>query len=136
VGQRQDPAAIKQNREVGKMRQKQTLSEQGYIKGILLMVLLAAIVYVGIVFGQPYYRYNTLRSHSKDILSSELGQIKLIKEQILVEAAALNVPLTEDHLSVTVNTSKIVKVKGTWSETVTFGDYYSKKLDFELDLEQ
>jgi hypothetical protein len=118
------------------MRQRQTLSEHGYIKGILLLALLAAIVYAGISFGQPYYRYNTLRSHSKDILSTELGSVDSIKKQILAEAVALNVPLSEDHLSVTVNTNKIVKVKGTWSETVNFWDYYSKKLDFELEVEQ
>lgn len=118
------------------MRQKQTLSEQGFIKGVLWLFILVAIVYVGISFGKPYYRYNTLRSHSKDILSSELGQVKLIKEQILADAAALDVPLTAEHLDVSINNNKIIKVKGTWSETVNFWDYYSKKIDFELDVEQ
>ena len=118
------------------MRQKQTLSEQGFIKGILWLLILVAIVYIGISFGKPYYRYNTLRSHTKDILSSELGQVKLIKEQILAEAVELKVPLSEEHLDVSINGNKIVKVKGTWSETVNFWDYYSKKIDFELDVEQ
>ena len=107
---------------------------QGFITTFLLLLLFAALVFVVISFGKPYYRYNTLRSHTKDILSSEISVLPAIKEQVLKEAKELNVPLEEENLEVT-SQNKIIKVKATWSETVNFWDYYKKRLDFDMEVE-
>ncbi len=110
------------------------LGREGFITTFLLLLIFAALVFVGISFGKPYYRYNTLRSHTKDILSSEINVLPAIKEQVLKEAKELNVPLQEDNLEVTMQ-NKIIKVKATWSETVNFWDYYKKRLDFVMEVE-
>ncbi|MBI5100637.1 MAG: hypothetical protein HZB33_02190 [Nitrospirae bacterium] len=117
------------------MRNNHVLSQQGFIKGILWMFVLIALGYAGISFGQPYYRYNTLRSHTKDMILMDIGDINTIKARVLKEAAELKVPLTEENLDVSITEKKVVKVKGRWSETVNFWDYYSKTIDFELDVE-
>jgi len=120
------------------MKQYSGIGNQGFIKGFLLLVLLAGIGYVGISFGAPYYRFNTLRSTTKDILSQEnpvQQNIPLIKEKILAEARKLNVPLSESGLTVVLSNEKVFKVRATWSETVNFRDYYSKRLDFDMDTE-
>jgi hypothetical protein len=107
----------------------------GFIKGFFYLLLLTAIAYVGISFGKPYYRYNTLRSHTKDYLMSEQGNIQTIKEHVLADAKELNVPLTEEDVDVSVSNTKVTKVKAAWSETVDFWGYYQKKLDFDMEVE-
>jgi len=115
---------------------KGRIGRQGSITTWLLLLMFGAIVFVGISFGRPYIRYNTLRSHTKDILSSEIGVLPVIKEKILAEAAELKVPLKEENLEVTKGSlNKIITVKATWSETVNFWDYYQKQLDFDMEVE-
>jgi hypothetical protein len=107
---------------------------QGYIKILLSIAIFVVVVFVGISFARPFIRYNTLRSHTKDILLSQITSLPAIKEQILEEAAELKVPLKEENLEVTL-TKKLIKVKATWSETVNFWDYYKKELDFDMEVE-
>jgi hypothetical protein len=111
------------------------IGRQGSIKVYLCMVVFVAVAFVGISFGKPYYRYNTLRSHTKDMLLEDIGSPEIIKAKVMGEAAALNIPLDEDNLEVTITSKKITIVKAKWSETVDFWGYYQKTLDFELDEE-
>jgi len=106
----------------------------GFIKGLLGMAVLVGIAFVGISFGRPYFRYDTMRSHTKDILTSDITVLPAIREKILAEARELEVPLTDENLEVT-QTQKVIRVKGKWSETVNFWDYYSKRLDFVMEVE-
>ncbi|MBA4372502.1 MAG: hypothetical protein C0402_06525 [Thermodesulfovibrio sp.] len=120
------------------MRQKIKLGNQGFIKGFFMLALLVGIAYTAIMFGAPYFRYNTLRSHTKDILAVETpnpDRIPAIKAKILEEAVTLKVPLSAGNLDMTINTSKVMIVKARWSEVVNLMDYYSKKVDFEMDVE-
>ncbi len=128
-------AAIQQDREIDTLS---TGSEsRGFIKGFFLLVLFVAASFLLISFGKPYYRYNTLRSHTKDILMMELGNIQSIREKIMADAAELHVPLEEENLEVTRQgpQGKVIKVKATWSETVDFWGYYQKTFDFDLEEE-
>lgn len=115
---------------------KHILSRQGFIRGFLSLLIIVAIIYVGISFGKPYYRYNTLRSHTKDVLLTGIDNVEAVKEKVLTDAAELQIPLKESNLEVTmVPMSKVIKVKATWSETVDFWGYYQKKLDFVMTVE-
>jgi len=120
------------------MRQGTRLGNQGFIKGLLMFAVLVGISYAIIMFGTPYYRYNTLRSHTKDFLALESAnpdRIPALKKQILDEAANLKIPLTENNLDMSLSITKVWKVKARWSEVVNLMDYYSKKIDFEMDVE-
>ncbi|MBI5640562.1 MAG: hypothetical protein HZA17_09065 [Nitrospirae bacterium] len=110
------------------------LGKQGFVKGFLSLSVLIVVVFLVVSFGKPYYRYNTLRSHTKDLLATEIGNLQIIRERVLAEAEELHVPLDSGDLSVTIQ-GKIIKVKATWSETVDFWGYYQKQLDFALDVE-
>lgn len=115
---------------------KNILSKQGFIRGFLSLLIIVAIIYVGISFGKPYYRYNTLRSHTKDMLLTGIDNVEAVKEKVLAEAAELQIPLKESNVDVTMSpVSKAIKVKATWSETVDFWGYYQKKLDFVMTVE-
>jgi hypothetical protein len=114
---------------------KRGIGREGFVKLFLTLFLVVAIAFVGLSFGKPYYRYNTLRSHTKDLLMSDLQRVDLIREDVMKDAEALNIPLEEENLSVVVTPKKIIKVKATWSETVDFWGYYQKQLDFVMETE-
>jgi len=110
------------------------MGERGSVKGFFWLFILVAVVFVGISFSKPYYRYYTLGSHTRDFLKTEVGDIGAIRKNSMDNAAELQVPLDEKNLEVAV-VQKIIKVKATWSETVDFWGYYQKKIDFVMDEE-
>ena len=110
------------------------IGDRGFFKGVFLLLVLAVIVFVGITFAKPYYRYHTLASHTRDFLKTEVGVIDVIRKNIMDNAAELNVPLDEENLEV-IKVEKIIKIKATWSETVDFWGYYQKTLDFVMEEE-
>jgi hypothetical protein len=108
--------------------------EKGFAKGFFLLLLFVGVAVVLVFFAKPYIRYNTMRSHTKDILMMELGNKEEIKEKIMKDAKELHIPLDEDNVSVTSHgdEGKIIWVDETWSETVDFWGYYQKRLDFKV----
>ena len=115
---------------------KEDMGSRGFVKFIITVLLVIGIAFVGMTFAKPYYRFITFRSHTKDILMSELGSVELIRKGIMEEADALNVPLDGENLEVNLNTrTKVIKVQATWSETVDFWGYYQKQIDFEMKTE-
>lgn len=115
---------------------KGDMDSRGSVKLIITLLLVIGIAVVGITFAKPYYRFITLRSHTKDILTSELGSVELIRKGIMEEAAALDVPLDGENLEVHLNTrTKVITVKATWSEVVDLWGYYQKQIDFDMETE-
>jgi hypothetical protein len=110
---------------------KEHFNSSGYVKLILVVLLLVACAFVAISFGKPYFHYYTLGSHTRDILKSEIGNVDVIKEKVMADAKELNIPLDEDNLEVTLD-KKVIKVRAKWSETVDFWGYYQKKFDFNM----
>lgn len=116
---------------------KRVKGEQGFVKGLLILLVIAAVGYAGIAFGMPYYRYNTLISHMKTYYEFEGGRVTVeaIKEKVMEEAEKLNIPINEENVKVTMNEAKFIKIEATWSEIVDFWGYYQHKLDFEVKLD-
>lgn len=113
---------------------KNRIGNRGFVKGVLSLFILVAVVFAGISFGKPYYRYYMLGSHTRDFLKTEVGNINAIRQNIMDNAAELNVPLNEKDLDVVIK-MKFVKVRATWSETVDFWGYYQKRFDFVMEEE-
>ena len=111
------------------------IGNRGFVTGVLSLCILVVIIFIGISFGKPYYRFYALGSHTRDFLKTDVGDIDAIKKNVMKDAAELNVPLDEADLEV-VSLNKIIKVKATWSETVDFWGYYQKQLDFVMEEEQ
>ncbi len=110
------------------------IGNRGFVKGVLSLFILVAVVFAGISFAKPYYRSFTLASHTRDFLKTDVGNIDAIRKNIMDNAAELKVPLEEKNLDVKI-VENFVKVKATWSETVDFWGYYQKKLDFVMEEE-
>jgi len=113
---------------------KYQIGDRGSIKVILLILVLVAIAFVGISYAKPYYKYYTLGAHTRDFLKSDVGDVEMIKKDIMKNAEELKIPLTESNLSVII-VLKLIKVKATWSDTVDFWGYYQTKLDFVMEEE-
>lgn len=107
------------------------LGEKGFIKTLFGLLFLAAIMVCLVLFGKPYYRSYTLGAHTRDYLKTEVGDIAKIRDNVMKDAAELNIKLNDADLSVTI-VNKVVKVKATWKDTVDFWGYYQKTFDFEL----
>jgi len=110
------------------------IGDRGSFKGFLMLFILVAVVFVGISFAKPYYRYYTLSSHTDDFLKTDIGNVEAIRKNVMKDAEELKVPLDEKNLEVVV-VEKIIKVKAAWSETVDFWGYYQKKIDFVMEEE-
>ena len=110
---------------------KKKLGEKGFIKTLFGLLLLGAIMVSLVLLGKPYYRSYTLGAHTRDFLKTEIGNIDIIRTNIMKDAAELGIKLNEADLSVTIE-NKIVKVKAKWKDTVDFWGYYQKTFDFEM----
>ncbi|PKL52331.1 MAG: hypothetical protein CVV37_01825 [Nitrospira bacterium HGW-Nitrospira-1] len=114
------------------------IGNRGFVKGVFLLFVLVAVVFAGISFGKPYYRYYKLGAFTKDFMKLDSGSIGEygntggLRKNIMDNAAELNVPLSEKNLEIKI-VNKFVYVKATWSETVDFWGYYQKKLDFVME---
>jgi len=123
---------LQQDRETAALRFHG--GSQGFIRGFLMLLILVAVVYAGFSFGKPYYRYNTLRSYTKDILLMELGGEATIRRKVLEEAENLKIPLKKENLTIK-KANKRIRVNAKWSEVVDFWGYYRKRLDFDMNVE-
>lgn len=129
-------AAIKQDRKVSEMKKIKILdNESGFIKFIFVSALLAFLVYAGIKFGMPYYRYAAFKSDAKELARVSVGDVGKTKVLIFERAQELRLPLTEEEIQVT-RTEKEVRVRTSWSETVDLLGVYKKKLNFSIDIEE
>ena len=110
---------------------RKNLGEKGFIKTLLGLLLLGAIIVSLVLFAKPYYRSYTLGAHTRDFLKTEIGDVNQIRENVMKDAEELGIKLNDSDLSVTID-KKIVKVKATWKDTVDFWGYYQKTFDFEM----
>ncbi len=125
-----------QNREANKMKELKAVSnEKGFIKFVFFMLVLAFIVYAGLKFGMPYYRYSAFKSDVKELARISIGDVAKTRAQIFERAKELKLPLAEEGIQVT-KTEKTVIVRTAWSETVDMLGVYQKKLNFRVEVEE
>jgi hypothetical protein len=110
-------------------------NEKGFIKFIFITAVLAFLIYAGVQFGMPFYRYEAFKSDVKEMARITLGDVNRTKTDILERAKELNIPLDKDDLVVS-RSGNTVLVKAAWSETVDMFGFYQKKLDFTVDVEE
>lgn len=110
-------------------------NEKGFIKFLFILGIFVFLIYTGIKFGMPFYRYSALKSDAKAIARISLGDTKKTKTDILERVQELKIPIQENQIVVT-KTETMVRVQTSWSETVDLLGLYQKKLNFRIDLEE
>lgn len=106
---------------------------KGFVKGLFAILLIGVLLFIGISFAKPYYRYSILKSYSKSILEAGFGDTEKLKKRILTSADELKVPLTENNITVQ-QYNNTVTLKANWSEVVDLLGYYQRKLNFNIDM--
>lgn len=103
-------------------------------KAILWLLILVFLVYLGLKFGFPYYRYLAFKSDAKEIVkvSIEARDEENIRNLIFERAQELKVPIDKADIEVFM-TEKNIKVKTSWFEVVDILGVYQKTLKFNVD---
>ena len=115
---------------------KKDLGEKGFIKTLLGLALLAGLIFLGMAFATPYYRYYQLGSHTRDFLKTDIGEVNVIRKHVIEDAAEIGVPLKDKDILVSVDQlKKIVRVRATWTDTVDLFGYYQKSINFVMEEE-
>jgi len=110
-------------------------NENGFVKFIFIMLVLASLVYAGLKFGMPYYRYSAFKSDAKELARISIGDTEKTRAQIFERAQELELPLEENDIKVT-KTVRGVRVQASWPETVDLLGLYQKKFNFAVDEEE
>lgn len=110
-------------------------NEGGFLKFIFTTAVIVFLIYAGIKFGMPYYKYSAFKSDTKELARISTGQVEKTRSQIFERAQELKLPLEEKDIVVTSSGAK-VQVKTSWSETVDILGLYQKTLNFKVDVEE
>lgn len=108
--------------------------QEGFVKPVLCLAFLAFLVYSGIQFGLPYYRYSGFKNETRDIVRIGLGDTEKIKSRIYNVASDLKVPIDAGDIKVTIK-DQTVHVRTEWTEDVDILGVYQKTLYFYIDIE-
>lgn len=103
-------------------------------KAILWLLIFVFIVYVGLKFGFPYYRYLAFKSDAKEIVrvSIEARNEEEIRDKIFERSQELKIPIEKTDIEVS-KTDKSMVVKTSWFEVVDVFGVYKKTLKFYID---
>ena len=110
-------------------------NENGFIKFIFVILVLASLVYTGLKFGMLYYRYSAFKSDAKELARISIGDTEKTRAQIFERAQELKLPFDENDIKV-AKTAKGIRVRASWSETVDLLGLYQKEFNFAVDEEE
>lgn len=110
-------------------------NECGFIRFLFTTALLIFAVYVGILFGIPFYKQSAFRSDVKELARISLGDVEKTRTQVIDRARELKIPIDEKAIQVT-RTEKTIRVRASWKETVDVLGVYQKTLSFSVDEEE
>lgn len=108
--------------------------EEGFVKGVVYLLLFALLVFIGISFAMPYYRYYAFKTQAAGYMKMENAAPDMIKDRIVEYVKESNLPVAEENISITqYGTGNLLTA--SWSEEVNLFGYYQKELTFNVELE-
>jgi hypothetical protein len=110
-------------------------NSDGFIKPLLVIAIMVFLVYSGIQFGIPYYRYSAFKSEAREITRLELGQVEKTRAQIYEAAQNQKIPIEIGDIQITKKTHT-TRVQTSWSVDVDILGLYQRTLHFTVDVEE
>ncbi|MGB9715999.1 MAG: hypothetical protein ACPL1G_06295 [Thermodesulfovibrionales bacterium] len=106
-------------------------------KAIFWLLIFISLVYSGLKFGLPYYRYLAFKSDAKEIVrvSVEARDEEEIRNKIFERSQELKIPIDRNDIEVS-KTDRNVIVRTSWFEVVDILGIYKKTLKFYIDTSQ
>ena len=103
------------------------------MRKIIWLLILSFLVYSGIKFGMPYYRYVAFKSEVKEMTKVSVGlKEDEIKNRVFERAQELKIPIQKDDIEL-FTTEKMVQIRTSWFEVVDILGLYRKTLIFSID---
>ena len=103
------------------------------MRKIIWLLILSFLVYSGIKFGMPYYRYVAFKSEVKEMTKVSVGlKDEEIKNRVFERAQELKIPIQKDDIEL-FTTEKMVQIRTSWFEVVDILGLYRKTLIFSID---
>ena len=103
------------------------------MRKIIWLLILSFLVYSGIKFGMPYYRYVAFKSEVKEMVKISIGlKEDEIKNRVFERAQELKIPIQKDDIEL-FTTEKMVQIRTSWFEVVDILGLYRKTLIFSID---
>lgn len=115
---------------------KHLRNQDGFIKSILWVGIMALLIYSGMQFGMPHYKYAAFKHDVSDIAKVGLGNLDIIKTQMFESAQRHNVPVKEKAISVKLVGDNRIQVTASWKEQVDLFGLYQHTFYFELDVRE
>jgi hypothetical protein len=110
-------------------------NHRGGIKPFICIILLGISVYIGYMFGMPYYHYYSLKSETKAIARLSFRKPDRYVDMVYETARSLRVPIERMDIHVSTKNNN-VRISTSWSEVVDFFGYYSVPLHFQINVEE
>ncbi len=110
-------------------------NQKGFIKPVLCLLVLAALIYAGFQFGIPYYRYSAFKDEVKELIRVGIGNTEKIKTDIYESAKSLKIPVEREDIEVT-KVGESVRVRTSWSVNVNLLGLYQRDVNFNIDVEE
>lgn len=104
------------------------------MRKIIWLLIFVFLIYSGVKFGMPYYRYLAFKSDTKEIakISIVLHDEEKIRNRVLESAEELKIPIQKEDIELSV-TPTIVRIQTSWIEVVDILGIYQKSLSFSVD---
>lgn len=109
-----------------------------FIKKVAVIVVILFIVYTGIMFGMPYYRYYAFKTDAADIVrfqytGTEKHQMEKLEAELIERGTKVGVPIGVQNIKIQpTETGFRADIK--WKETVNILGQYHKTLAFEVEV--
>lgn len=108
-------------------------NERGFVKPVLVILILIVIVYSGYQFAVPYYKYSALKSDAKESARISLGRENKLRKMINDAIDEHNVPVRLDDVHVN-KIGNSVQVRISWEDDIDIFGIYQKTLFFDIDV--
>lgn len=105
------------------------------MKPILCLLALSALVYLGVQFGIPYYRYSAFKDEVKELARVGLGDPEKVKSDVYDAALSFKIPVEREDIKV-IRRGERVKVQTSWTVTVDLLGLYQRDVNFSIDIEE
>jgi hypothetical protein len=109
-----------------------------FIKKLAIIVSIVFVIYSGVQFGMPYYRYYAFKTDAADIVrfnyvGSESRRIHDLRQEMFEKSQEVGLPISENDIKVE-RTETGYWVVVHWQETVDILGQYQKTLEFEVEV--
>ena len=107
------------------------------MRKIIWLLILAILIYTGIQFAKPYYRYLAFKSDVKEMarISVEMKNEDEIRKMVYERAQELKIPIDKDDIELSM-ADKMVRIRTSWFEVVDILGIYRKTLTFSIDSQE